>query len=144
MSAKKELNFLERVVARLKADDNSKINLAVDQIIKDLTKQIKTRERQIVDLNYKRDEQLVDLKEQLQEAIENKTEVAETFDLESITTNEARRAYVNVYTRNLQAAIDNVSYKEKQIEAVKESAENQVKSLQSEIDNFKTLLKEMN
>ena len=139
----KKLSFVEKCVAKLNLTENSKIELAADQIIKTYEKEIKTRERKIADIKAKEEEDLIDLNEQLVELQDEKVEVATTIDVNSINTNEARRNYVSVYTNKLQAAIDRVKAKQEQIEGYKKNVEEKVKIQQTDIDYFKALLAEM-
>ena len=139
----KKLSFVEKCVAKLNLTENSKIELAADQIIKTYEKEIKVRERKIADIKVKEEEDLIDLNEQLEELKIEKAEVATTIDVNSITTNEARRNYVGVYTQKLQAAIDRVKAKETQIEEYKKNVEDKIKVQQTDIDYFKALLAEM-
>ena len=139
----KKLSFVEKCVAKLNLTENSKIELAADQIIKTYEKEIKVRERKIADIKVKEEEDLIDLNEQLEELKIEKAEVATTIDVNSINTNEARRNYVGVYTQKLQAAIDRVKAKETQIEEYKKNVEDKIKVQQTDIDYFKALLAEM-
>ena len=139
----KKLSFVEKCVAKLNLTENSKIELAADQIIKTYEKEIKIRERKIADIKVKEEEDLIDLNEQLEELKIEKAEVATTIDVNSINTNEARRNYVGVYTQKLQAAIDRVKAKETQIEEYKKNVEDKIKVQQTDIDYFKALLAEM-
>ena len=139
----KELNFVEECVAKLKADDNSNIKLAADQIIKSYKKQITIRERQIADLEVRVKEDLIDFEEQLQEVIAEKVDIAISIDITKITTNEARKRYVEEYTYMLQNAIDKVTAKKEQIEKYKKDVETKVEVLKEEIKAFNTLLNEM-
>ncbi len=139
----KELNFIEKCVAKLKADDNSNIKLAVDQTIKHYKKQITIRERQIADLEVKVKEDLIDFDEQLQEVIAEKNDTAISIDITKITTNESRKKYVEEYTMMLQGALDKVKAKENQIKKYKENAEAKINSLKEEIEIFNVLLNEM-
>lgn len=139
----KKLSFVEKCVAKLNLTENSKIELAADQIIKTYEKEIKVRERKIADIKVKEEEDLIDLNEQLEELKIEKAEVATTIDVNSINTNEARRNYVGVYTQKLQAAIDRVKAKENQIEEYKKNVEDKIKIQQTDIDYFKALLAEM-
>ena len=139
----KELNFIEKCVAKLKADDNSNIKLAVDQTIKHYKKQITIRERQIADLEVKVKEDLIDFDEQLQEVIAEKNDTAISIDVTKITTNESRKRYVEEYTIMLQNALDKVKAKESQIKKYKENAEAKINSLKEEIEIFNVLLNEM-
>ena len=139
----KKLSFVEKCVAKLNLTENSKIELAADQIIKTYEKEIKVRDRKIADIKVKEEEDLIDLNEQLEELKIEKAEVATTIDVNSINTNEARRNYVGVYTQKLQAAIDRVKAKENQIEEYKKNVEDKIKIQQTDIDYFKALLAEM-
>lgn len=139
----KKLSFVEKCVAKLNLTENSKIELAADQIIKTYEKEIKVRERKIADIKVKEEEDLIDLNEQLEELKIEKAEVATTIDINSINTNEARRNYVSTYTQKLQAAIDRVKAKETQIEEYKKNVEDKIKVQQTDIDYFKALLAEM-
>ena len=139
----KKLSFVEKCVAKLNLTENSKIELAADQIIKTYEKEIKVRERKIADIKVKEEEDLIDLNEQLEELKIEKAEVATTIDVNSINTNEARRNYVGVYTQKLQAAIDRGKAKETQIEEYKKNVEDKIKVQQTDIDYFKALLAEM-
>ena len=139
----KKLSFVEKCVAKLNLTENSKIELAADQIIKTYEKEIKVRERKIADIKVKEEEDLIDLNEQLEELKIEKAEVATTIDVNSINTNEARRNYVGVYTQKLRAAIDRVKAKETQIEEYKKNVEDKIKVQQTDIDYFKALLAEM-
>ena len=139
----KKLSFVEKCVAKLNLTENSKIELAADQIIKTYEKEIKVRERKIADIKVKEEEDLIDLNEQLEELKIEKAEVATTIDVNSINTNEARRNYVGIYTQKLQAAIDRVKAKETQIEEYKKNVEDKIKIQQTDIDYFKALLAEM-
>ena len=139
----KKLSFVEKCVAKLNLTENSKIELAADQIIKTYEKEIKVRERKIADIKVKEEEDLIDLNEQLEELKIEKAEVATTIDVNSINTNEARRNYVGVYTQKLQAAIDRVKAKETQIEEYEKNVEDKIKVQQTDIDYFKALLAEM-
>jgi ABC-type phosphate transport system auxiliary subunit len=139
----KKLSFVQKCVAKLNLTEDSKIELAADQIIKTYEKEIKVRERKIADIKVKEEEDLIDLNEQLEELRIEKAEVATTIDVDSINTNEARRNYVGVYTQKLQAAIDRVKAKETQIKEYKENVEDKIKVQQTDIDYFKALLAEM-
>ena len=139
----KELSFIEKCFAKLKADDNSNIKLAVDQTIKHYKKQITIRERQIADLEVKVKEDLIDFDEQLQEVIAEKNDTAISIDVTKITTNESRKKYVEEYTMMLQGALDKVKAKENQIKKYKENAEAKINSLKEEIEIFNVLLNEM-
>ena len=139
----KKLSFVEKCVAKLNLTENSKIELAADQIIKTYEKEIKVRERKIADIKVKEEEDLIDLNEQLEELKIEKAEVATTIDVNSINTNEARRNYVGTYTQKLQAAINMVKAKETQIEEYKKNVEDKIKIQQTDIDYFKALLAEM-
>ena len=139
----KKLSFVQKCVAKLNLTEDSKIELAADQIIKTYEKEIKIRERKISDIKVKEEEDLIDLNEQLAELKGEKAEVATTIDVNSINTNEARRNYVSTYTQKLLAAIDAVKAKETQIEEYKRNVEDKIKVQQTDIDHFKALLAEM-
>jgi CRISPR/Cas system-associated endoribonuclease Cas2 len=131
------------VVAKLKATDDSKIDLAATQILKTYKKEISVRERKIADINARKEEELIDLKEQLSELVAEKKDIAISIDIEAIGTNEARKAYVRTYTNALQNAIDRVTSKEEQIKEVESNVAKLIEKEEKEIALYKNLMSEM-
>lgn len=138
-----KVSFISKVLAKLNLNEEGKVGLAVDAITKSYEKEIKAYERKISDTNATATDKLVDMEEVLTELKAEKAEVIATIDVESIKSNEDRKAYVAVYTRKARAAINAVKEQEEDIAAYKEDVAETVKDFQEQITIFQELLAEM-
>lgn len=138
-----KVSFVQKVLAKLNLNEEGKIGLAVDAITKFYEKEVKSYERKISDTNATAAEKLVDMEEVLSELKIEKTEIIATIDVESIKTNEDRKAYISVYTRKARAAINAVKAQEERIKEYKEDVEEAVAEYTEQIDLLKELLAEM-
>lgn len=139
-----KVTFIEKCLAKLNLSDDGKVGLAIDKIINSYEKQIKGYERKISDLKSTESEKLADLNEQLEELILDKNDVVSTIEPDKIRTSEERKAYVEIYSRKVNKALQIVKNKKEEIENYKESVKKEVEGYQEQIDLFKALLEEMN
>lgn len=138
-----KVSFISKVLAKLNLNEEGKVGLAVDAIVKFCEKEVKAYERKISDTNTTAADTLVDMVEHLEELKAEKDEVVATIDVDSIKTNEERKAYVPVYLRKVRAAITAVKEQEEEIASYKEDVAETVKDFQEQIDLFKEVLAEM-
>lgn len=138
-----KVSFVQKVLAKLNLNEEGKVGLAVDAIVKFYEKEVKAYERKISDTNSTAAEKLVDMEEVLSELKAEKAEIIATIDVESIKTNEDRKSYVAVYTRKARAAIQAVKAQEERIKEYKEDVEETISEYKEQIDLFKELLSEM-
>lgn len=138
-----KVSFLEKCLAKLNLSEDGKVGLAIDAIIKSYQKEIKAYERKIADLTTQEADKLLDMQEVLAELIAEKNETVASIDVTSIQSNEARKSYVNVYTRKVRNAISKVKSQEEAIADYKEAVADTIKDHQEQIDMFKELLAEM-
>lgn len=138
-----KVSFVAKVLAKLNLNEEGKVGLAIDAITKSYEKEIKAYERKIADTNSTAADKLVDMEEVLTELKAEKVEVIATIDVDSIKTNEDRKAYVSVYTRKALNAMRKVTAQEEAIAEYKEDVAETVKGYEEQIAEFKALLAEM-
>lgn len=137
----KNLNWVEKVIARLKMDDNGKVLSFSETVKKEWKKQVAIREEQLKKLKAQYDEDMEAATEILAEFEEEKLETVETIDLEKIGTRDERVAYFKeVYNHKVDAALAKVQRQKDHIKNVSEMYEATVGRINKEKASFEEKL----
>ncbi|HDL75064.1 MAG TPA: hypothetical protein ENH06_01620 [bacterium] len=127
----------EKVLAQLKLDDSSKLDLMHNLLLKTYKKEIRIRQDQIKLVEREKDSKLEEYQEELLELEEARMESFFIVDPNQIMTVEKRKRYLIVWNERIDETIFDVDCKEKIIESYKEEVERTILTLTEEINKFR-------
>jgi len=140
-ATKKEMNFIQKVLALVQMDDEGKLILFYKAIKKEWNKQVKIRKDSLARLKTKYEDTIEGLVEELEELEEERNLAVLSIDVDSIQTREQRVEYVKTYNSKVDNAIMAVERKEEELQSTKEQYDSDVETLNKEIAYFEVKLK---
>lgn len=135
-----ETTWIQKVLAKLNLNEEGKVGLFKDSLIKTWKKQVLIREREITNLKEKEVEKVEEMTEVLTELQE---EMAETFisvDVDQIKTKEGRDYYIGEFDKKCNNVTAKVKRQETEIKSYKDSVSKLIETKEEEISAFKTKL----
>jgi len=121
MATDKKQGFIDRVLAFLNLGEAGQLLRFQKKAVRELENNIKIN-----------NDQIDNLKEKLEDAVEAKKEAIHNIKLDRLTSSESIATYVSEYLKNIYSYVES----ERQLES-------QIKDLQSEIDDYKLLLDQL-
>lgn len=99
-------------------------------------KNLKTRKKELVQLNDQKEDELEDMNTVLDELMEQRDNAFIAVDVDRIGTLEDRKVYIQDFNRSIDRAMDAVIIQEQAIENYLSAMDDRIKNKQMEIDHF--------
>ena len=135
-----EISWSQKVLAKLNLNEEGKIGLFKDSLVKTWEKAITVRKREIAQLKEKEAEKVESMNEVLDELTDEMNEVFITVNPEKIKTREARIDYIGSFDAKCNEAVRKVKKQEEDIKATKEYTASVIKLKEQEIEVFENKL----
>lgn len=135
-----EISWSQKVLAKLNLNEEGKIGLFKDSLVKTWEKAITVRKREIAQLKEKEAEKLESMNEILDELKEEMNDTFITVDPEKIKTREARIDYIESFDAKCNEAVAKVKAQEESIEETKKYNAEKIKLKEQEIEVFENKL----
>lgn len=135
-----EISWSQKVLAKLNLNEEGKIGLFKDSLVKTWEKAITVRKKEIAQLKEKEAEKVESMNEVLDELTDEMNEVFITVNPEKIKTREARIEYIESFDAKCNEAVRKVKKQEEDIKATKEYTASVIKLKEQEIEVFENKL----
>lgn len=133
----KKLGIVEKIMRKLQLGDEGKIGSFFDKQVKKAEKAIRDFKRNQETLKNRYEDDVVDLKDQLQDANEALADAYEAVTPDDVHNNAAMSAFEDVYWSNVKAAKQKVERLTNQIEAKEKSHKEDMEKIDKEIAAWK-------
>lgn len=144
MSEKVKMNtgisWSQKVLAKLNLNEEGKVGLFRDSLVKTWEKAIAVRKREITQIKEKEAETLESMNEVLDELKEEMNDTFITVDPEKIKTRDQRVDYIALFDRKCNEAVAKVKAQEESIEETKKHNAERIKLKEQEIEVFENKL----
>jgi len=130
----KKLGIVEKIMRKLQLGDEGKIGSFFDKQVKKSEKAIRDLKRNQETLKNRYEDDVVDLKDKLQDAQEALKDAYENVTPEDVHNNAAMLEFESTYWRGVGIAKHEVERLEKSLEAKKENYTDEMKVIEKEIE----------
>lgn len=134
------ISWSQKVLAKLNLNEEGKVGLFRDSLVKTWEKAITVRKREIAQIKEKEVELLESMNEVLDELKEEMNDTFITVDPEKIKTRDSRIDYIDSFDRKCNEAVAKVKAQEESIEETKKHNAERIKLKEQEIEVFENKL----